>query len=66
MQSGLLWFDNSPGRGLADKVADAARRYREKFGAAPDTCYSKSDKDSGCAIRNRGFSRFLWGMRPTG
>jgi len=28
--------------------------------------YSKSDKDSGCAIRNRGFSRFLWVMRPTG
>ncbi len=48
MQSGLLWFDNSPGRGLADKVGDAARRYREKFGALPDTCYvNQSALDKG-------------------
>jgi hypothetical protein len=39
MQSGLLWFDNSPGRELVAKVEDAARRYREKFGAVPNTCY---------------------------
>ncbi len=39
MQSGLLWFDNDPGRSLAVKVTDAARRYQEKFGVAPDTCY---------------------------
>jgi hypothetical protein len=39
MQSGLLWFDNSPGRELSSKVEDAAHRYREKFGVAPDTCY---------------------------
>ncbi len=36
---GLLWFDNDPGRPLASKVADAARRYQEKFGVAPNTCY---------------------------
>lgn len=39
MQIGLLWFDNDPQRTLAAKVEDAARRYREKFGNAPDTCY---------------------------
>ena len=39
MQSGLLWFDNNPARGLAAKIEDAARRYREKFGVVPDTCY---------------------------
>jgi hypothetical protein len=39
MQTGLLWFDNDPGRELVAKVEDAARRYREKFGVAPDTCY---------------------------
>ena len=39
MQTGLLWFDNSPGRELLAKVQDAAGRYREKFGALPTTCY---------------------------
>jgi hypothetical protein len=39
MQSGLLWFDNDPHRQLAVKIADAARRYQEKFGAAPNICY---------------------------
>jgi len=42
MQSGLLWFDNDPHRGLASKIEDAARRYREKFGRSPDTCYVNS------------------------
>ncbi len=39
MFSGLLWFDNDPQRGLSAKVQDAALRYQEKFGVAPDTCY---------------------------
>jgi hypothetical protein len=39
MQSGLLWYDGSRDRKLAAKVEDAARRYREKFGVTPDTCY---------------------------
>jgi hypothetical protein len=48
MQSGLLWFDNNPGRGLTAKVEDAARRYREKFGGLPDTCYvNQSALDTG-------------------
>lgn len=39
MQIGLLWFDGDPGRGLVAKIEDAARRYREKFGVAPNCCY---------------------------
>jgi hypothetical protein len=38
MKEGLLWYDDS-GRDLAEKVGRAARRYRQKFGAAPDACY---------------------------
>ncbi len=38
MEEGLLWYDDS-GRDLADKVGQAARRYRKKFGAPPDACY---------------------------
>jgi len=39
MKQGLLWYDDNPGRDLADKVRQAARRYRQKFGAVPDVCY---------------------------
>jgi hypothetical protein len=39
MQVGLLWYDGDPARGVATKAVEAARRYREKFGVAPDTCY---------------------------
>ena len=39
MQMGLLWFDSDPGRDVLVKAQDAARRYRDKFGAPPDTCY---------------------------
>jgi hypothetical protein len=39
MQTGLLWYDSDPNRGLAAKIEDAARRYREKFGQTADTCY---------------------------
>ncbi|MCX7670318.1 MAG: hypothetical protein N2439_09630 [Anaerolineae bacterium] len=42
MEVGLLWFDNDPGRGVAAKALDAARRYREKFGVTPNTCYVNS------------------------
>jgi hypothetical protein len=38
MKEGLLWYDDS-GRDLAEKVGQAARRYRKKFGATPDACY---------------------------
>ena len=39
MKEGLLWYDDNPGRDLAEKVGRAAQRYRQKFGAAPDVCY---------------------------
>jgi hypothetical protein len=39
MQTGLLWFDSDPARSLSVKAEAAARRYREKFGILPNTCY---------------------------
>ena len=39
MKEGLLWYDDNPGRDLAEKIGRAARRYRRKFGAAPNMCY---------------------------
>ncbi len=39
MKQGLLWYDDNPGRDLADKVRQATQRYRKKFGAAPNICY---------------------------
>ena len=39
MKTGLLWFDDSPRVSLADKVVDAVRHYREKFGRSPNVCY---------------------------
>ncbi len=38
MKSGLLWYDNSP-KPLTEKIEGAAKRYREKFGRNPDTCF---------------------------
>ena len=39
MNDGLLWYDDDPGRDLAEKIGRAMRRYQQKFGAAPDVCY---------------------------
>ncbi|HBY92535.1 MAG: hypothetical protein M5U01_10480 [Ardenticatenaceae bacterium] len=39
MQIGLLWFDDDKQRPAAEKIAQAARRYREKFGRAPTVCF---------------------------
>ena len=39
MNVGLLWFDGSTGRDLAEKVARAAQRYEKRFGDLPNTCY---------------------------
>jgi hypothetical protein len=47
MQTGLLWFDSGSDRDLLSKVRAAARRYQEKFGAAPDTCYVNSGELTG-------------------
>jgi hypothetical protein len=39
VKEGLLWYDDDPGRDLAEKINRAARRYRQKFGSLPDACY---------------------------
>ena len=39
IQEGLLWFDDSPTRAIADKIANAVARYRQKYGHEPDVCY---------------------------
>lgn len=39
MKEGLLWYDDDSGRDLAEKIGQAARRYRQKFGTTPDACY---------------------------
>jgi hypothetical protein len=39
MQMGLLWFDDNPKVSFVAKIEKAARRYRERFGRAPDMCY---------------------------
>ena len=57
MQTGLLWFDSDPNRGLAAKIEDAARRYREKFGQTPDTCYI-----SNTAMTDAGMQQTLSGL----
>ena len=47
MNIGLLWFDNNPRRDLHEKIARAAKRYRQKFGIAPDVCYVHKSALSG-------------------
>lgn len=39
MTTGLLWFDDDPGRTLEEKVRRAVARYCQKYGHASDTCY---------------------------
>jgi hypothetical protein len=51
MQTGLLWFDDTPNRDLRVKVEDAARRYWEKFGIAADTCYVNDAMLEGSEVR---------------
>jgi hypothetical protein len=38
MKVGLLWYDNSK-RELGQKLARAAKRYRERFGQDANVCY---------------------------
>ena len=39
MNEGLLWLDADPKRALQEKVAQAAERYRRKYGCKPNLCY---------------------------
>jgi hypothetical protein len=38
MQIGLLWYDDDPRKTLDAKIAQATRRYREKYGRVPNAC----------------------------
>lgn len=38
MKSGFLWYDASASP-IERKIADAAKRYYEKFGLEPDICF---------------------------
>ncbi|HZU06137.1 MAG TPA: hypothetical protein VFB73_09185 [Chloroflexota bacterium] len=39
MREGLLWYDADRRRPTLQKIDDAARRYRERFGRAPNCCH---------------------------
>lgn len=39
LEWGLFWFDDTPGRTLADKIGNAALRYEIKYGHKPTLCY---------------------------
>lgn len=39
MKSGTMWFDDNPGRELAEKVRQAAARFEEKSGTPADVCF---------------------------
>lgn len=52
MISGILWYDPDRRRPLAEKVAEAARRYREKFGRDPDVVVlNPLEVEAGLSIR---------------
>jgi len=38
MRTGLLWYDNGNAE-LQLQLSQAAKRYRERFGAEPNVCY---------------------------
>lgn len=39
MEFGLLWYDDSTTRSIADKVTRAAAQYEHKFGQRPTVCF---------------------------
>ena len=43
MKEGLLWFDNDPNHKLADKVKQAAVRYKVRMQCKPTICYVNVD-----------------------
>jgi hypothetical protein len=50
MKSGLLWYDASSNP-IERKIADAAKRYYDKFGIKPDTCFvNEKDLTPGAAL----------------
>ena len=57
MKEGLLWYDDS-GQELAEKIGQAARRYRQKYGASPDACYVHPS-----VLKGNGKSKRVGGIR---
>jgi hypothetical protein len=39
MEVGMLWFDNSPKKSMAEKVLEASNFYQKKYGQHPDTVH---------------------------
>ncbi len=39
MKQGLVWYDGDPKKTLDAKMAEAAKRYKEKYGSDPTVCY---------------------------
>jgi len=39
MQTGMLWFDDTPRRSLSNKIKGAIEYYRQKYGVTPTLCY---------------------------
>ena len=54
MKVGLLWYDDDPSLDLAEKIGQAARRYRQKFGTPPNICYVHPSVLSGNASLRQG------------
>lgn len=36
----MMWFDDDKGRTLKEKIENAAAFYTEKYGAAPNICFT--------------------------
>ena len=51
VQIGLLWFDDDPRKSLDVKIEQAAARYREKYGRAPNACYVSPDAGAPAGVR---------------
>ncbi|MDY6875127.1 MAG: hypothetical protein SWK90_02835 [Chloroflexota bacterium] len=63
MKVGLLWYDDNPGRDLAEKIGRAARRYRQKFGTSPNICYVHRSVQASQGEVGNGNVRKLGGVR---
>jgi len=56
----LLWFDDTPRRTSADKIAAGIAAYRERFGTAPAVVLTHEDERvdvGGVEVRSEGYVR---------
>ena len=66
MREGLLWYDDSPERALAEKIGLAAKRYQQKYHRTPDICYVHSSMVGGdSTVRLKGSIRVQVATLPT-